>query len=152
MSAPFTPERTSADNRFQRRHQRKAADERALIIEMIAVLFFVALCVAVVIQLFAQSASDCRSAHDTSCATRLARCDAEQFNVSPDITTGVSYFDVDGNPSDTPSYWTLTRTVTPEQTEVGTIYHATVHLLSTQGTTYDLSTACYKSNGEEETL
>ena len=111
----------------------------AMVVEAIVLVLFLAGSLAVLTQLFAAASMRSREGERLAQAISAATTCAERFAADPAGTSGTS----------TDDGLVVDCEVTPEQTDAGTLYHATITVFSdaTEAPLYVLETARYESEG-----
>lgn len=125
----------------------------AFIVEALLLLVFLAFALAVLMQLFGTAHSRGVEERALTHATMLATNTAEAFAAAPGADSLTASFDVDGNLLATTAdeaagddVYVVTRTVTPEQTDGGTLFQALISVEKSGQTVYELETSRYMSN------
>ena len=128
------------------------ASNRAFVVEALILLAFLAVAVAIVLQLFAAAGVQSREAHKLSLSEHLATNTAESFGVNPKTVPSIVYYDADGNPleNEKGAIYSVETTITPQRTEAGTIYTADIVVTNYElrydgNVTYELQTKRYLS-------
>ncbi|MBQ9021969.1 MAG: hypothetical protein IJ113_08190 [Eggerthellaceae bacterium] len=128
------------------------ASNRAFVIEALILLAFLAVSVAIILQLFAAAGVQSREAHKLSMSEHLATNMAESFAANPKSVPSIVYYDKDGNPVDEQrqATYSVESEVVPQRTEAGTLY--SVHITVTNyelrydgNVLYELDTKRYLS-------
>ena len=137
--------------------RRKGTDQRnasrAFIIESLVLLVFIAVSVALLMQLFTSAMSQEQQAHRLNDSTILAQNTAEAFAANPQNVSRVAYYDANATrvSAEDSSGYTVITNVTGEDTSAGTLYKADITVLQASTQTYDLSTQRYFSNTSTST-
>lgn len=128
---------------------------RAFTIEALILLAFLAVSVAIILQLFATAGIQSREAHKLSMSEHLATNAAESFGANPAAAAGTLYFDEEGMPLDEAkgAVFSVDTEVTSYQTQSGTMYEAAITVTNYQARVdgnviYELDTARYLSASE----
>lgn len=128
------------------------ASNRAFVIEALILLAFLAVSVAIVLQLFAGAGVMSREAHKLSVSEHLATNAAESFGANPRVSNGTLYYDRDGNlvEGESGAAFSVETAVTPQRTAAGTMYSADITVVNYEtrvdgNVTYRLKTQRYLS-------
>lgn len=126
---------------------------RAFIVESLVLLAFLALAVALILQMFAQAALASRSAHAQSMAVQLAGNAAERFAAMPAASVDTVFYDDAGrqvSDSSPDAAWRVSVDVEGVPADAGVLYEAEVLVeplvASTTHSSYSLNTARYVSD------
>lgn len=146
---------TAAFGAFRGLSATTKASNRAFIIEALLLIAFLAVSVAIILQLFAAAGMHSQEAHRLSMSEHLATNAAESFGASPTTVEQTAYYDADGsklNTGDAHAY-SVETTVTSQRMSTGVMYNASIvvanHEQNDAGdVTYELQTQRYLSNSE----
>lgn len=120
---------------------------RALIVEALVLLVFIAAAVALIIQVFAAAEVQGRDAHNLQQSTQYATAAAEAFAAAPANASGTVYYASDGTVVDAQSAaFSVITAVTADKQASGTLYHANITVYAADGSqTYAVQTERYLS-------
>lgn len=131
------------------------ASNRAFVVEALILLAFLAVSVAIVLQLFAAAGVQSREAHKLSLSEHLATNTAEAFGANPTAIESMVYYDADGNKleTDVGKVYSVETTVVPQRTTTGTMYSANIVVTNYElrydgNVIYELETQRYLSQAE----
>ena len=120
---------------------------RALIMEALVLLVFIAASVALIIQLFVTAGVQGADAHERQVSMQLASNAAETFAAAPASSSETRYFDAGGAQvtDATDAAYTVDVAITGDKKVSGTLYRADITVLAKDAQTYTLSTERYLS-------
>lgn len=128
------------------------ASNRAFVVEALILLAFLAVSVAIILQLFAAAGVQSREAHKLSMSEHLATNAAESFAANPRQGSSMQYFDAKGNllESEKGAVFSVETSISPMRTEAGTMYAASIQVVNYElrvdgNVTYELETQRYLS-------
>lgn len=128
------------------------ATNRAFVVEALILLAFLAVAVAIILQLFAAAGVQSREAHKLSLSEHLATNTAEVFAANPRTAPTMVYYNAEGEPLETEvgAVYSVETTITPQSMEAGTLYTADIVVTNYElrydgNVTYELQTKRYLS-------
>lgn len=135
----------SIANRARMRHAQRVTRNSwhgtAFLMEALLLLAVLVGCIAVFMQLYAQSNQMSVDNRDLAAAIQLASNEAEQFAADP----------TSGSVSEEENEYYVVREVHSEETAAGTIYYADITVTAFKGEpVYKLSTSTYVSGGDSD--
>lgn len=124
----------------------------AFIMEALALLFFLAICMAILMQLLSFSYHRAQEAGALANAVTLASNEAEQFATNPTGVANVRYFSLIDEvltPLDheEEGCYVVTNGVSESRGNAGTMYRDLIRVAQKGETLYELETSHYSSNG-----
>ncbi len=125
---------------------------RAFILEILVVMVFIIVSMAILAQVFAAAKSENEDAVSLSYAVMIATNEAELFASHPNESV-VRHYRITGagfEPTETPDVNSLSvsRTVTPVRSGAGTLYEASITVTQHDEAIYGITSARYTSDTE----